>query len=221
MGTRASSLAKLARAAAGASDTSGGIKAPPRRQIPAASTDAAQLLERGLAAQQARNWALAISDFNAVLELEPDHPAALYSLAAIESNLGQPEAALPKIDRVIALKPGFAMALLARSTILRQLGQLNRALNDAELAFKLDPSMPDARQNRDRLLELQAKKPVTPTQVAADRLCQQGLALQTAGNITEASAFFVQALDLDKLAFRGVVLTGGHRKSAWGIRQSA
>jgi predicted O-linked N-acetylglucosamine transferase (SPINDLY family) len=61
--------------------------------------------------------------FREVLSVEPTHPAALYSLAVIESNGGRYAAAMPLIERAIAANANFTQAYLARSIIASHLGQ--------------------------------------------------------------------------------------------------
>lgn len=200
---------KKARSHAISEDAPSGAGLPSKRQALAADgKTAADWLVEGLEAQKAQQWAQAAACFEQVLQREPDNPAALYSLAAVNANLGRPEQALPMIDRLIALKPAFAQAILARSSILQQLNQFGRALADAELAATLEPELTGAQEQRARLASLRAGERIPPARAKADALAQQALTMQAEGNLSEAYILFQQSLQSEPMHFAALYSLG-------------
>ncbi|MEY3202020.1 MAG: hypothetical protein RIR70_1570, partial [Pseudomonadota bacterium] len=134
--------------------------------------------------------------FLALLKTNPDDCAVLYSLAAIEANAGQHQAALGHINRAIAINPQFAQALLARSVVHFHLGNFQEALQDVEAACALAPALPGAEAHRTAVLAARAAAP-HPAQSAVSALCFQALKAQDARDLPEASRLFSEALAAD------------------------
>ncbi len=84
-----------------------------------------QLIERGRAAFQARDYVAALADFRAVLDEHPEF-ADLHNLAGLcLSLLGQPDNALREFDRALSLNGGYIEALLNRAITLNELARFD------------------------------------------------------------------------------------------------
>ena len=75
-------------------------------------------LDKAVALQHAGELDAAEKLFKQVLAMEPRHPAALYSLAALASGRSEFAQALKYIEPVVISNPSFAQAHLAKSIIL-------------------------------------------------------------------------------------------------------
>ena len=90
--------------------------------------------------------------FRALLEGEPGHGAALYSLAVIAMRQGRPDEALPLAEAGCAAAPAFPGMWLARGSALSALGRLPEALASMDQALTLDPDFEEALVNSGVLL---------------------------------------------------------------------
>lgn len=90
--------------------------------------------------------------FREVLSVEPKHPAALYSLAVIALNRGNPAEVLSMTAFGIPAAPEFAPLLLARGAALQALGRKEEALLSYDEALKLKPDYAEALTNSGVLL---------------------------------------------------------------------
>jgi predicted O-linked N-acetylglucosamine transferase (SPINDLY family) len=158
-------------------------------------------ITEGLAAQHAGRWDVARQHFDTVLESDCDQPVALYSIAAIESNRGRPEAGLPFANRLLELRPDFVEGLIARAMILEQLGRADIARTDLERARTLAPQNAAVRQQLERLETASARQRKPAGRPEVEALCVQGLSAQHAGDAARAASCFERALAIDERHF--------------------
>ena len=163
--------------------------------------------------------------FQKALDVSPNHPAALYSLAATCINQGHAVEALDYAERCVRANLFsplswyiFSASLLANERPLESFGAASRALELApnhidsmlvrgSVLLKLDLK-DQALSEFQKILQLDPSNPIaqknqTALQAAsgqklmeAETLSNQGLILQAAGDITGARALFQQALSL-------------------------
>jgi protein O-GlcNAc transferase len=142
--------------------------------------------------------------FSAALALDPANLVALYSLAAIQNNLGQFENALVLIKKFIELRPDFAPAHIAKSIAESGLSRLELARKSLDDALFLDPNLNDLAKKKqwldsrnaeqtDQLLE---KKPYQTSQHSLE-----GIQAQETGNLSKAVDCFEKALQLNSNDF--------------------
>lgn len=82
--------------------------------------------------------------FKKVLALDANHPGALYSLAVIESNRLNFEAALGYLDAALLAAPKSVNIWIGRGKILRDVGQRIESLKCFDRALTLSPNSLDA-----------------------------------------------------------------------------
>jgi len=153
-------------------------------------------LEQAIALQNAGNAKKASALFLQVLKAHPDNIFALYSLAAIESNLGNDAIAINYAKRAVAVNPAFAQARMAHSVILYKLGKFEESLAEIVQALTLQPDLPGAQQHKESVL-IASKAGMTPTPVGTGPSAQANLKaiqLQDQGKLEEAEQAFHQVL---------------------------
>jgi predicted O-linked N-acetylglucosamine transferase (SPINDLY family) len=138
------------------------------------------LLAQALQHQQSGQLEAARSLFETALQREPGNVGALYSLAAIESDLGNHEAALVRINQAIAGRADFAQSYLSRSIILSRLGRLKEALTDVDRSLRLDPQLTGAVQHRERLMAAIAAAPPQTSAIRSPGAAAAGAAAASA-----------------------------------------
>jgi len=87
----------------------------------------------------------------------PGEPEALYLLALTELSLGEPAAALGRLETVVAAQPGWADAQYHRGLANHRLGRLDAAAAAYGLALRHQPDHPQARTNLESVLERQGR----------------------------------------------------------------
>lgn len=103
--------------------------------------------ERGQIAYKDGKLALAQSDINRALTIEPQMKRALLNRANIYDKTGQLENALKDLDKVLVLEDSSTDALKIRSSIYGKLGKSDKALDDLNRAVSLDPNSPELFNN--------------------------------------------------------------------------
>ncbi len=98
-----------------------------RQNPPAATTDAARLIEQARGALQRGQLAEGEALARQALQLNADDQDALYLLAVIQRYMRRPLDALATINRLIELAPGYGRAHQERGHSLRALGQHEQA----------------------------------------------------------------------------------------------
>ena len=111
---------------------------------------------------------------------------------------GDPEAALPLLEKAIGYFPGSAIWHHVLAAILNNLGDAERALRENELAFRLDPAPPppyyqvhgDALAYMGRFGEASAQYKECLNRIPTWRLCHIGaiVAYQSQGDTDRAAA---------------------------------
>ncbi len=165
-------------------------------------------LAQALALQRASQWAPARDLFLKVLEAEPGNFAALYSLAAIEANVGAYPAALAYADRALLVNPTFAQSYLARSIILMHLGRYDAAMADVDRALTLQKDLPGAGAHREALLTLNRQTQASVNEAPEALLNQLALQAQAQGDVAKASALFQKVLETDPANFPALYSLG-------------
>jgi predicted O-linked N-acetylglucosamine transferase (SPINDLY family) len=181
---------------------------PGRKKTASAKAHIDQRIAEGLEFQRAGAWDAARACFDAVLDSDRDQPVALYSIAAIETNRGRPEAGLPFVTRLLELRPDFVQALIARAMIFQQLGRNEQARGDLERAQSLEPARTDLQQHINQLRSVPDRPQPAVGNPDVERLCRQGLAAQHAGDQALAVRCFEQALALDAQHFASLYSLG-------------
>ena len=120
-------------------------------------------LEKAVALQHAGELDAAAKLFKTILATEPQHAAALYSMAAIASARKEYPKALEYIQPVVLSHPQFAQAHLALSIIWMNLGQLAPALLHAQKALALDPEA-EAAQSHLQILQTASSNTNAPVE---------------------------------------------------------
>lgn len=81
------------------------------------------------------------------LELKPDHPETLNSLADVLNRIGRSSEALPLLDRAVQLQPRFAAAHNTRGATLMALQRTDEGIAAFSRAVELNPTLVAARVN--------------------------------------------------------------------------
>lgn len=154
------------------------------------------------------------------LDMKPDHPETLQTLANVLNQLGRPGEALPLVEQALRQKPRFAEAANTRGAILMALGRQSEGISDFERAIALDPFASGPRINlawsltqAGRIEEALVRFAEIPTQdsPSSDFEYKWGLTLAAAGRYADAIPRLGRAVELapENVAMRsalGVVL---------------
>jgi len=179
-------------------------------------------LDQALALQHAGDVDAAESIFQQVLNTDVHNPAALYSLAAIESIKKNYSKAIQYIQPVVLSNPGFAQAHLALSIILFNLGDFEKSLSSAEKAIELEPALQNAQSHLQTVqLAIQVQQAHAPAGVPEVVLINnQAIAMQNSGEHAQALELLTRSLDLAPADFTALY-SMGISHSALGHTQQA
>jgi len=97
------------------------------------------LNNRGNAYQNAGNAALALKDYQRVLEIEPDIPQVYNNRGIVYESLGDYDKALAEYTKAIELKSDYADAYYNRGNVFNSLNKYNEALADFKKLLQLEP----------------------------------------------------------------------------------
>jgi tetratricopeptide (TPR) repeat protein len=111
-----------------------------------------QLLERGDALYEARQFKESIQVFDAVLSHEPTNALALWLKARALGDLGETESAIACYDTAAAADPKSGKLLSDKARLLELIGRRGAALEAAVSAIELDPANTDYRSQYVSLL---------------------------------------------------------------------
>jgi predicted O-linked N-acetylglucosamine transferase (SPINDLY family) len=175
-----------------------------------------QLIDQAVALQNAGAIEAAKEVFQSVLEAEPKHAAAHYSLGAIAASAGDSRLALMHFQEVVAVFPGFAPAYLALSIVSFNENLLDEALASAERALGLEPDLAGVQEHLDAMKLASQQRQQTaaggksePSWVTeSGRLVGEGVNFQTKDQHEQALALFEQALSLEPEHFPALYSTG-------------
>lgn len=155
---------------------------------------------------QAANYRDNVTLYEATLRRNPDAWLAHHNLAILLVDRGQPDAALPHIERTLALRPDYAEALNNLGNCLTQLGRPAEALAPLERAIQLQPkyaaahntlgvafmALGRAEEGRTRFETAVRLQPDYET-----ALLNLGQALAGAARLAEATPHFARAVQLN------------------------
>jgi len=94
------------------------------------------------------NFEEAISYFEKVLEIEPNHLDALNNIGGLLSTLGKHNEAIFYFDTIIEIEPNYVRALVNKGSALGSLGKFDEAIFYLERALEIDPENIDALSNK-------------------------------------------------------------------------
>lgn len=164
------------------------------------------LNRRGEARTEDGQDGLAMADFRAALDYDPNHWRTLHNRAVTYAQQGQFAEAFDDIARVLELNPNFAKAYANRATLYVQAGDTERALADYAQAIELDGQLTAARAGRGRLLHMLGRWEEAlddfnaAIDVAADDAplyCSRGDLQADLGDYSAALADYAAAVDAD------------------------
>ena len=163
-------------------------------------------LRKGNEAFQRGDFEGAMTDYNRVIELDPDFAEAYEKRGDAKSNLGDLNGAIADYDRAIELDPDDVMAYNNRGNVKFDLGDHSGAIEDYDRAIELDPDDVMAYNNRgnvkfdlgdhsgaiedyDRAIELDPDDAVAYN--------NRGIVKSESGEPSEAIADYDRAIELD------------------------
>ncbi len=100
---------------------------------------------------------LAMADFRAAVEAEPDNWRALHNRGVTYAQNGQFAEAFDDVCRVIELNPKYAKAYSNRATLYVQANDFANAMADYDQALTLDPKLTPALVGRGRVRHMQGR----------------------------------------------------------------
>ena len=98
-----------------------------------------KLIDDGLAALQAGQFANALTHLEEALRVAPNDPEALHLLGLAYENLGEREKALQSLERAVSIDPNEVAFRVNFSAILERAGKLNDAVTHLHHAAKTVP----------------------------------------------------------------------------------
>jgi Flp pilus assembly protein TadD len=110
------------------------------------SADARYFLGRVFHARKRFDWAR--FELRACLDIEPDHESALIALATVTCEMGEPEAALPLLQRAIAQNSASLDAWYNHGQALFALQRYDEAFESYGRALAIRPDFAEAHLNR-------------------------------------------------------------------------
>ncbi|MEA3211417.1 MAG: protein O-GlcNAc transferase [Chthoniobacter sp.] len=185
-----------------------------------------QLVRTGVELQSAGSTDSAVAIYQRVLEANPAHPVALYSLAAICLNQGKNGDGLAYAKRCLASAPHSSLPWYIHGTALKAGRRFDEALLNYDHALTLDSNCVEALVEKaniylssqdyvqslaqlDKVLAIDPSHRIAASHRAnlvallpgpintVSELTLRGLGLQNAGNIEAAQAVFFQTLEED------------------------
>jgi tetratricopeptide (TPR) repeat protein len=161
---------------------------------------------------------IAIADFRAALEFDPQCWRALHNRGVTLAQCGHFAEAFDDISKVIELNPQFAKAYSNRGTLYVQAGQYEKAIADFDAALKLDSTLLPALVGRGRVCHLMGRLDEALVNLSdaieqdgtdADVICSRGDLLVDLGEYNEALDDYARAIDLNPK------LQHAYRNGAW------
>jgi Tfp pilus assembly protein PilF len=104
------------------------------------------------------NYAAAIADFSAFIQLVPNSEPAYYNRGVTYFRQGNYAAALADLNTALRMNPNDALAYSARGMIYGSQGNYAAALADFNSALRIDPQLQLASRHRASILQILAKR---------------------------------------------------------------
>lgn len=164
------------------------------------------LNRRGQARADQGQFELALADFRAALEFDPNCWRAYHNRGVSLAQAGQFAEAFDDICRCIAINPNFAKAYSNRATLYLQAGDVEHAVSDYESALRLEPQLTQALVGYGRLCHMTGRfedalanldQAMSGTEVSAELCCSRGDLLVDLGRYSDALKDYARAIDLD------------------------
>jgi tetratricopeptide (TPR) repeat protein len=165
------------------------------------------LNRRGQARVDQGQFDLALADFRAALEFDPNCWRAYHNRGVSLAQAGKFAEAFDDVCRVIAINPKFAKAYANRATLYVQAGDVERAISDYQEALRLEPKLTQALVGFGRLCHMTGRldEALTnfdramgqPSDVTAEVACSRGDLLVDLGRYRDALRDYATAIDLD------------------------
>lgn len=149
---------------------------------------------------------LALADFRAALEFDPNCWRAYHNRGVSLAQAGHFAEAFDDICRVITINPNFAKAYSNRATLYVQAGDVDRAIADYESALRLEPGLVQAMVGHGRLCHALGQyedalanfdQALEQGGATAEIACSRGDLLVDLGRYREALEGYAQAIDID------------------------
>jgi tetratricopeptide (TPR) repeat protein len=115
--------------------------------------DIEELFDQGINRFNIDAYDEAIKIFKKVLQMNPDHPDALYYRALAWANKGDYTRAISDFTKAIEKNPFDTESLIGRGEVWQSKGNVKRALADFKKALEIDPYNPDYQKLVDDLEE--------------------------------------------------------------------
>jgi regulator of sirC expression with transglutaminase-like and TPR domain len=119
-----------------------------RRPTPPASERASLLFNRALSYHELDEYAKALADFTAAIEIRPTYAEAYMSRGVTQRKLDRDDAAIADYTTAIRLRPNYAFAYNNRGVIYEARRDWQRALDDYTRAIESDVEYTRAYMNR-------------------------------------------------------------------------
>jgi len=110
--------------------------------------DADFLFQKGLESYQNNNVDEAISYFEKVLEIDPNHVDALSNRGGLLSIIGKYDEAISDLNKALEIEPNHVRALINKGLLHAFLSQTDDAIFSLEKALEIEPDNIDALRNR-------------------------------------------------------------------------
>lgn len=149
---------------------------------------------------------VAVADFRAALEFDPQCWRALHNRGVTFAQGGQFAEAFDDVTKVIQINPQFAKAYSNRATLYMQAGDFEKALCDFQSALAIDPAMAPALIGKARVCHLTGRleealasfdAAIEQDDAGAETVCSRGDLLVDLGRYGEALQDYARAIDMD------------------------
>jgi len=117
----------------------------------APNDDASRLMRRGTAALRAGQLQTALSNFDDLIEVEPDFAEAWNKRATVHYLLGNYQQSIADIDQTLALEPRHFGALSGLGAIFAQLEQPDAAIRAFEAVLDIYPQSNSSKRSIEQL----------------------------------------------------------------------
>ncbi|RIK77447.1 MAG: hypothetical protein DCC67_12630 [Planctomycetota bacterium] len=150
--------------------------------------------------------ALALADFRAAIDFDPNCWRALHNRGVTLAQTGQFAEAFDDMSRVIQLNPQYAKAYSNRATLYVQAGDLDRAVADYETAINLEPELVPALVGHARVCHMAGRleqalasfaRAIKLQDGSAEIICSRADLLVDLGQYGDALHDYARAIDID------------------------